>query len=97
MLKLSETLSHYLFYLIMLALPMSGMAYTYLNGSGIPILGLSKESVDEEDMTNAQKAIEIHNKLGKALDFFWLPFHAASLALHSSKGRSVVRRITPFP
>merc|ERR1712070_901984 len=65
--KFSETLSHYLFYLIMAALPATGMAYTYLNGSGIPLLGLVKENIEEEDMANAQKAIEIHNRLGKCL------------------------------
>lgn len=95
--KLSETLSHYVFYLLMLALPASGMTYVYFNGSGIPLVGLSKENIEEEDMDTAQQALEIHNKLGKAFEYAWLPFHFASMALHSSRGRSVIKRITPFP
>lgn len=96
-LKVAETSSHYLFYLIMLLLPSSGMAYTFWNGSGIPLLNISKTDIDEDDMVSAQRALDIHVALGKFMEYVWLPFHFASLGYHSSKGRSVVKRITPFP
>merc|ERR1712039_10811 len=96
-LQISETASHYAFYLMMLALPGSGIVYTYFNGSGIPLLGWSKPDMEDDDMEKAQKALDIHKVFGKCMELGWLPFHFATAAWHSYKGRQVVRKITPFP
>jgi len=92
-----ETLSHRGFYLLMLALPASGVAYSYCSGQSIPILGETKPEIEEEDGQIAEQAINIHKKLGQFLEYGWVPFHFLSMAYHYSKGRSVVKKITPFP
>jgi len=96
-LQLLETFSHRGFYLLMLVLPVSGISYTYYNGSGVPLLGISKDSIEEEDALKAEQAIDVHKRLGQFLEYVWVPFHFATMAYHSARGRSVVKRITPFP
>lgn len=96
-LQFLETLSHRGFYVLMLALPVSGLAYTYFSGVGMPIVGVSKAELEEDDADKAQQAIDLHKRLGQFLEYAWVPFHFATLSYHSARGRSVVKRITPFP
>eukprot|EP00913_Durusdinium_trenchii_P035631 g33343.t1 len=45
----------------------------------------------------AQNAISLHKSLGKLFQFAWLPFHLGYTTLyHASKGRGVVRKVSPF-
>jgi cytochrome b561 len=92
----AETLSHKLFYVLMLALPTSGVAYGYFSGSGVPILGLAKPNPTNEDMGKSGSALDLHRALGRLLEYLWLPFHFAVNGYHYSNGRGVVRKITPF-
>lgn len=96
-LQFLETLSHRGFYILMLMLPASGIAYTYFSGIDIPFVGVGKTELEEEDGEKAQQAIEVHRKLGQFLEYAWVPFHFATMAYHRARGRSVVKRITPFP
>jgi cytochrome b561 len=91
-----ETLSHKLFYALMLALPTSGVAYGYFSGSGVPLLGLAKSNPTNEDMRKSGSALDLHRALGKLLEFLWLPFHLGVTGYHYNNGRGVVRKITPF-
>lgn len=95
--KMLETLSHRAFYALMLVLPASGLAYSWYTGVELPLLGISKSELEDEDAERAQTSIEVHKKLGQFLEYAWLPYHFITLAIHSAKGRSVVKRITPFP
>lgn len=92
-----ETLSHRGFYVLMLLLPASGLTYTYYNGVGIPFFGFSKPDLEEKDSETAQQAIDVHKKLGQFLEYVWVPFHFVTLGYHRARGRSVVKRISPFP
>jgi cytochrome b561 len=96
-LQFLETFSHRAFYLLMFALPTSGLAYSWYSGVKLPVLGFEKPAVEEEDGEKAQMAMDLHKKLGQFLEYAWLPFHFITLGYHSAKGRSVVKRITPFP
>lgn len=83
-----EGLSHRALYLILLAQPISGIAWHYY-------VNWTAESNEENDKA-ALKAISFHKKLGRFVKYAWLPFHILVTAYHLSKGRGVVRRISPF-
>jgi cytochrome b561/cytochrome b involved in lipid metabolism len=87
--------SHKAFYALMLLLPLTGVAYGYTGGTGVPLLG-SKTDPTKEDLQTAQSAIDLHRLLGRLFECVWLPFHLGAEAYHYSNGRDVVRRITPF-
>lgn len=95
-LQLLESLSHRAFYVLMLLLPASGIAYNYCSGLEIPILGWKKTQLEEEDGEKAQKAMTWHRQLGQITEYGWVPFHLLTLAYHSARGRNVVKRIAPF-
>lgn len=90
-----EGVSHKLFYAIMTLLPVSGIAYGYIGGTGVPILG-SKSDANKDDIQTAQKALDFHRLMGRFFEFVWLPFHLGTTAYHYQNGRGVVRRISPF-
>jgi cytochrome b561 len=87
--------SHKAFYALMLLLPLSGVAYGYIGGTGVPLLG-SKADPTMDDVNTAQSAIEFHRILGRVFGALWLPFHLGAEAYHYSNGHDVVRRISPF-
>merc|ERR1712166_1501966 len=70
-LKQVETLSHKVFYALMLALPIPGMAYGYYSGSGVPILGLAKSDPTNDDMRTSGSALDFHRAIGRLLEFLW--------------------------
>ncbi|CAJ1391976.1 unnamed protein product [Effrenium voratum] len=91
--QMVETQSLRAFYLIMLALPLTGMASEYY------LKWASSESPEDDKRNdqNAQGAIALHKTLGKFFEFVWLPFHLGYTTLyHASKGRGVVRKVSPF-
>lgn len=84
-----ETQSLRLFYVLLLLLPLSGMASDYF-------LHWSKGD-EERDSKLAKAAMTAHRGLAKTLEYAWLPFHLGyTCAFHYSKGRGVVRKVSPF-
>ena len=94
-LQKAERGSHRAFYALMLLLPLSGAAYGYIGGTGVPLLG-SKSDATKEDVQTAQGALDVHRLLGRVFTMLWLPFHFGAEAYHYSNGRNVVGRISPF-
>jgi len=91
-----ETLSHRLFYILMFALPTSGIAYGHFSGSGVPVLGLGKAKPTNEDMRTSGSALDVHRALGKLFEYLWLPFHLGVTGFHYNNGRNAARKISPF-
>eukprot|EP00931_Biecheleriopsis_adriatica_P001294 TRINITY_DN1015_c0_g2_i1.p1 TRINITY_DN1015_c0_g2~~TRINITY_DN1015_c0_g2_i1.p1 ORF type:complete len:735 (-),score=150.99 TRINITY_DN1015_c0_g2_i1:306-2408(-) len=97
MLQFVETQSLRAFYLLLLALPLSGVANEYYLkwAPGSEMTG--SENDDKRNDQLAKQAIVVHKSLGKFLEFVWLPFHLGYTTLyHYSKGRGVVRKVSPF-
>lgn len=90
-----EGISHKAFYALLLLLPTSGIAYGYIGGTGVPLLG-GKSNPSKDDVQTAQKAIDFHRLVGRLFEYVWLPFHLGVEAYHYGNGRGVVRRISPF-
>lgn len=91
--QMVETQSLRFFYVIMLALPLTGMASEYY------LKWASSESPEDDKKNDqaAQSAISLHKSLGKFFQYSWLPFHLGYTTLyHASKGRGVVRKVSPF-
>jgi len=84
-----ETASLRLFYVLLFILPVSGIAQEYfLKWAG---------GDDSANDRLAQQAIDVHKKVGRFFEFAWLPFHLGyTTAYHYSKGRGVVRKVSPF-
>jgi len=84
-----ETASLQAFYVILAALPLSGLAQEYyLKYAG---------GDDAQNDRAAQTAITIHKQVGKVFQYAWLPFHLGYTTLyHYSNGRGVVRKVSPF-
>jgi cytochrome b561 len=94
-LQKAERASHKAFYALMLLLPLTGAAYGYIGGTGVPILG-SKSDATRDDVQTAQGALDVHRLLGRVFTMLWLPFHLGAEAYHYNNGRNVVGRISPF-
>lgn len=91
--QMIETQSLRFFYLLMLALPLTGMASEYY------LKWASSESPEDDKKNDqaAQSAISLHKSLGKFFQYAWLPFHLGYTTLyHASKGRGVIRKVSPF-
>jgi len=87
--KFIETQSLRLFYLLIFVLPVSGMANEYF---------LKWASGDDaENDKKAKQSIEVHKSVGKFFEYVWMPFHLGWTTLyHASRGRGVVRKVSPF-
>mmetsp|Transcript_43449 Transcript_43449/g.109109 ORF Transcript_43449/g.109109 Transcript_43449/m.109109 type:complete len:724 (-) Transcript_43449:351-2522(-) len=95
--KFIETQSLRLFYALLLVLPVSGMANEYYLrwAPGAETTGHKED--DERNTARAKQAIAVHTRLGKFFEFAWLPFHLGyTSAYHYSRGRGVVRKVSPF-
>lgn len=93
----AETLSHRFAYLMLLALPATGISYSYYSGTRIPLWpGSSKPHPTDQDLETAKGALSVHVLLGRVLEYLWIPFHLGGTAFHLANGHSVVRRISPF-
>jgi cytochrome b561/predicted heme/steroid binding protein len=90
-----ETASHKAFYALLFMLPSSGIAYGYISGTGVPLLG-AKAAPDKDDYRISGQAISFHRKIGRLLEYVWLPFHFGVSAYHYNNGRDVIRKISPF-
>jgi len=84
-----ETASLRLFYVLCFVLPVSGIAQEYfLKWAG---------GDDAKNDRLAQEAITLHKRVGRFFEFGWLPFHLGyTTAYHYSRGRGVVRKVSPF-
>lgn len=84
-----ETRSLQAFYVMMLILPVSGMASEYF---------LKYADGDEKgNEAKAMQSMDLHVTLGRLFQRVWLPFHLGYTTLyHYSKGRGVVRKVSPW-
>jgi cytochrome b561/cytochrome b involved in lipid metabolism len=87
--KFIETQSLRAFYVFILVLPLSGMANEYF-----------LKWADGDEKRNeawAQRSMQFHTRVGKLFQLAWLPFHLGyTTVYHYSKGRGVVRKVSPF-
>lgn len=99
-LKVAETASHRLFYVLCGGSALSGLSMGYFGGKGVPFFGstliVGKSSPSEEDVKKAKASFSTHLVLGKIIEYFFIPFHFGGNALHWMQGRDVVRKISPF-
>lgn len=93
----AESLSHRLAYLLLLALPGTGIAYSYYSGTAIPLCPMAtKPHPTDRDLETAKTSLDTHRLLGRLLEYVWIPFHLGATGLHMANGHSVVKRISPF-
>lgn len=95
-LQLLEGASHHALYAVLILMPLSGITYGYYSGTGVPFLRAAKPYPDNPDLKTAKRAIDLHTRLGRFLEYALLPFHFLASAYHYKNGRGVVRRVTPF-
>lgn len=88
-LQFLESQSLRAFYVLLLLLPVSGMASDAL---------LARTAGDEAQNERLAKfAMDFHKRLARILEFMLLPFHLLyTSAYHFAKGRGVIRKISPF-
>ena len=95
--QLVETQSLRLFYLLLLALPMSGVANEYYLKWAPGGEQTGKKEDDEHNDKIAKRALDAHKLVGQFFEYVWLPFHLCyTTAYHYSQGRGVVRKVSPF-
>lgn len=88
-----ETQSLKAFYGLALALPVTGIAFDYY----LYYAPAKGEAEEHQNEASAKQAMVAHRYLGKFLEYAWLPFHLGyTTAYHYSKGRGVVRKVSPF-
>lgn len=88
-----ETKSLQVFYGLALALPVSGIAFDYF----LYYAPSTTEADEQYNEASAKQAMSAHRVLGKFLEYVFLPFHLGyTTAYHYSKGRGVVRKVSPF-
>eukprot|EP00445_Apocalathium_hangoei_P014699 CAMPEP_0203868110 /NCGR_PEP_ID=MMETSP0359-20131031/16919_1 /ASSEMBLY_ACC=CAM_ASM_000338 /TAXON_ID=268821 /ORGANISM="Scrippsiella Hangoei, Strain SHTV-5" /LENGTH=704 /DNA_ID=CAMNT_0050786473 /DNA_START=52 /DNA_END=2166 /DNA_ORIENTATION=- len=87
--KAIETQSLRVFYLLLLVITVSGMANEYFLKWA--------EGDEKENGERAKQAITLHTKVGRFFQNVWLPFHLGyTTSYHYSRGRRVVRKVSPF-
>eukprot|EP00930_Biecheleria_cincta_P017978 TRINITY_DN14145_c0_g1_i1.p1 TRINITY_DN14145_c0_g1~~TRINITY_DN14145_c0_g1_i1.p1 ORF type:complete len:714 (+),score=146.09 TRINITY_DN14145_c0_g1_i1:670-2811(+) len=97
MVQFVETQSLRAFYLLLLALPLSGMVNEYYLKWAAGSETTGSDADDKRNDRLAKNALSVHKGLGKFLEFAWLPFHLGYTTLyHYSKGRGVIRKVSPF-
>jgi len=85
------------FYALCLTLPLTGIAYDYFTYYAPALQQEESKEDDDRNERVAKQAMVAHKKLGKFLEYIWLPFHLGySGAYHYSQGRGVVRKVSPF-
>jgi len=95
--KFIETQSLRLFYALLLVLPVSGMANEYFLKWAPGEERTGNKEDDERNTALAKQALTVHTRLGKFFEFVWLPFHLGyTTVYHYSRGRGVVRKVSPF-
>mmetsp|Transcript_107226 Transcript_107226/g.284311 ORF Transcript_107226/g.284311 Transcript_107226/m.284311 type:complete len:717 (-) Transcript_107226:113-2263(-) len=88
--KAIETQSLRAFYVLMLVLPVSGMANEYY-------LKWARGDDEKQNEARAKQAMTVHTKVGRFFQLVWLPFHLGyTTAYHYSMGRGVVKKVSPF-
>lgn len=95
--QMIETQSLRLFYLLLLALPLSGVANEYYLKWAPGAEQTGNKQDDERNDKMAKLSIDAHKLMGKFFEFVWLPFHLGyTTVYHYSQGRGVVRKVSPF-
>lgn len=95
--QLVETQSLRAFYLLLLALPLSGVVNEYYLKWAAGSETTGSEADDKRSDRLAKNALSVHKGLGKFLEFVRLPCHLGYTTLyHYSKGRGVIRKVPPF-
>lgn len=92
-----ETQSLRAFYVLLLALPVSGLANEYYLRWAPGAEETGNRADDDRNARKAKDAMAVHLRLGKILEYAWMPFHLGyTVAYHYSRGRGVVRKVSPF-
>jgi len=95
--KFIETQSLRLFYALLLVLPVSGMANEYFLKWAPDEEKTGKKGDDDRNAALAKQALTFHTRMGKFFQSVWLPFHLGyTTVYHYSRGRGVVRKVSPF-
>eukprot|EP00928_Gymnodinium_smaydae_P010104 TRINITY_DN1379_c0_g1_i5.p1 TRINITY_DN1379_c0_g1~~TRINITY_DN1379_c0_g1_i5.p1 ORF type:complete len:710 (+),score=135.25 TRINITY_DN1379_c0_g1_i5:63-2192(+) len=92
-----ETQSLRAFYIFLFVLPVSGLANEYFLKWAPGSQDTGRKEHDEHNDMRAKQAMSIHTRVGNVFQLAWLPFHLGyTTAYHWSRGRGVVRKVSPF-
>jgi superoxide oxidase len=94
-------LTHGLLYAGIVFMPISGLAFGYLSGWGVPFFGwnvpgCSKEAAEKESYKNMTNWFyEKHHLVGQGLEIL-LPIHIGAVIYHRIKGQRILHRMNPL-
>ena len=95
-------LSHFILYGCIIFMPISGLAFGYASGWGVPFFkwkvpGAPKEKVETPSYKAAEKFFyENHHLVGQVLEYL-IPIHIAAVGFHHMfRAHNMIRRMNPF-
>lgn len=99
----ASSVSHGLLYGVIAFMPISGFAFGYLSGWGVPFFfwnvpGTTKEKAERPFNKRWEKFFyENHHRVGHFLTYYLLPAHIGAVAFHYMfRGHNLLLRMNPF-
>lgn len=94
---LAASATHLLMYGSLVALPTSGILFSYYGGRGIPFFGRTIPGAPEDkvDKAFARKMFGMHKLWGSVLSYL-LPLHISATLFHAFKGQNLLARFRMF-
>jgi len=92
---LGSNLSHYGFYGLLAALPLTGIGMGYYGGKGLPFFFTTIPGADKENKNGklAGWMWKVHKYAGVAMEYL-VPIHIGAVGFHALKGQNILTRMT---
>jgi len=95
--KLAGSISHYLMYGLMIAMPATGITMGYFGGKGLPFYWTLIPGTTTPNKNVAGTAFKAHKLMGTALEFLVFVHVSAALVWHRIiRGQHIFARMNPF-
>ena len=96
--KVAASASHTALYGAMVFMPVSGLAFGYLSGWGVPFFGWNvpgkaKEAITERDQKIEGFMYNNHHRVGQVLAYGLFPAHLGAVAFHHLNGINLLARM----
>eukprot|EP01126_Amoeba_proteus_P035248 TRINITY_DN3545_c0_g1_i1.p1 TRINITY_DN3545_c0_g1~~TRINITY_DN3545_c0_g1_i1.p1 ORF type:complete len:201 (-),score=20.67 TRINITY_DN3545_c0_g1_i1:129-731(-) len=93
--RMLGNLSHKAFYVLLCALPITGIQMGYYGGKGLPFFFTTIPGAEKPKPDFAKFAYLNHKRAGQILEILF-PIHIGAALVHAARGHRVFRRMNPL-
>ncbi|EGD80354.1 hypothetical protein PTSG_10608 [Salpingoeca rosetta] len=90
--QLAGSFSHFLMYVAMIGMPVTGITMGYFGGKGLPFYGAHIPGTDTPNKKVAGTAFKVHKKMGQVLEYV-LALHIGATIFHMFQGIPMLTRM----